>query len=136
MNDVWQAFREYDLEQRKAQQSAFERLREKKPVTAKSPIEVAFSEAWQQAHPEIELLPQFKIGKYRVDFVHEATQTVIELDGHNFHSKRKDRNKDYARQHTIEDQGWHFIRFTGSQVRADMMSCVSMVYSRIVAGQG
>lgn len=136
MNDVWQLFKQYDLEQRKVQDAAFQKLREKKPVTAKSPIEAAFSEAWREAHPEIELLPQFKIGKYRVDFAHEATKTAIELDGHNFHSKKKDRNKDYVRQHTIEDQGWHFIRFTGSQVGADVMSCIDMVYSRIVARLG
>lgn len=96
-----------------------------------SPIEIAFYEAWCALYPSIPLERQYPIGKYRVDFAHVETHTVIELDGQSFHSKRKDRNKDYDRHIEIEEMGWHIVRFTGSKVFHDVEGCVHIAWRRI-----
>lgn len=118
-----------DLQRREALQKALQKLQEEEQTRTKgSPIERVFYEAWCKAHPEIELKRQYPILRYRLDFAHEATRTAIELDGHGFHSGKQDRNKDYARQHAIEDAGWTFIRFTGSQVFHDVEGCIGRVF--------
>jgi very-short-patch-repair endonuclease len=100
----------------------------------RSPREMMFWNEWikdSTRQEEIPLIPQHPIGKYRVDFAHISSKTVIEIDGHTWHSKRNAINRDYERQHYIEDQGWRFIRLTGDQVFADPLDCVLYVYHRI-----
>lgn len=69
---------------------------------------------------------QFKIGKYRVDFLIESTdgpqpnQVVIELDGHAFHDKDKNqRAYEKARDRFLVANGYRVLHFTGSEVVAD-----------------
>jgi very-short-patch-repair endonuclease len=137
MSDVWQSFREYDLEQRKAQQTAFQKLQEKKkerPVASVSPIELAFSEAWHETYPMIELLQQYHIDRYRVDFAHPDTMTVIELDGHQTHHSRKDRTYDAQRARVIQRLGWRLLRFTGTEIHANVEDCVRQAWEYIQQG--
>lgn len=117
---------------RKAQLIAEQKLREEAQAREKgSPIEAAFYEAWCNLCPDINIQPQYTIGNRRVDFAHPETMTAIEIDGHEFHSKRKDRTRDYQRQRQIEDQGWFFVRFTGSEVFHDVKGCVHVLWNRI-----
>lgn len=119
----------------KAQQEASQRLCETQQSVKGSPIEEAFYAEWCLMYPQVELKRQYPIGKYRVDFAHLATHLVIELDGHKTHSSRKDRTRDYQRQRVIEDEGWTFLRFTGSEIYADTTSCVFITYNRIQQGR-
>ncbi len=122
---------------REAQRKASLKRQEQAPIKEKgSPIENTFYVAWCAAYPLIEIKRQYPIGKYRVDFAHLETKTAIELDGHSFHSHKQDRNRDYARQHDIESQGWYILRFTGSQVWSDVESCIDLADSRIMARHG
>jgi very-short-patch-repair endonuclease len=103
------------------------------------PQELLLWEAWNEDITRKEtmpLIPQRPIGRFRVDFAHVESRTVIEIDGQPHHSKRHDRTRDYARQHAIEDLGWTFIRFTGSQVFADPLACVLYIHQRISQKQG
>ncbi len=112
-----------------ALQNVPQRVQEKRQSKPKrSPIEADFQAAWQVVYPSIELQHQYPVLRYRIDFAHVASKVAIELDGQDFHSRKKDRNKDYQRQHAIEDEGWTFVRFTGSQVWGDIDACVSRVY--------
>lgn len=121
-----------DQQRNAALQEAKRRAQETEQVkSAGSPIEHAFAEAWRKAHPDIELQRQYPIGRYRVDFAYPETHLIIELDGHQFHSTRKHRNRDYQRQRELEEQGWAFIRFTGSEVVNDVVFCVEAVWKRI-----
>ncbi|MGH2496552.1 MAG: endonuclease domain-containing protein [Ktedonobacteraceae bacterium] len=88
-----------------------------------SPIEEAFWEAWQ-ASCSIPLIPQYKIGKYRVDFAHEPSMTIIELDGFRAHSSTDSIAHDRRRQREIEALGWHFIRFGGKEIKQNLQTCV------------
>jgi hypothetical protein len=86
-----------------------------------SPIEKAFAAEWRKqtgAFPP----HQVPIGPYRVDFC--VGKTVIELDGHEFHSSKEARTKDAARDRFLMQHGYRVVRFTGSEVHADVSACV------------
>ncbi len=131
----WQLFNQYEQGQREIRRVALQKLQEKKPAKVKgNPIEDRFHEAFQNAYPSIQLLPQYRIGKFRVDFAHLDTMIVIEIDGQEYHHKPVDRTKDYQRQHILEDLGWHFVRFTGSMIFHDVEGCALITYRRIQRG--
>lgn len=115
-----------------AQVEAAQKAKEEQQIKEKgSPIETLFNDAWRKAYPDIALVRQYPIGRFRVDFAHETSMTAIELDGHLYHSEKRDRNRDYQRQQEIEDLGWRFVRFTGTQVYLDIDGCVDLVRRRI-----
>lgn len=131
----WQLFNQYEQSQRETRRVAFQKLQEKKSIKTKgNPIEDRFLEAFQNAYPSVELLPQYRIGKYRVDFACVEAHFVIEIDGQEYHHKPMDRTKDYQRQHALEDLGWHFLRFTGAMIFHDVEGCVERAYKRIQRG--
>jgi very-short-patch-repair endonuclease len=77
--------------------------------------------------------------KYRADFYAERflignqeyylnNPIVIELDGHDYHSSKDQRNYDYERENNLKLEGYHVIRFTGSQVFKNPFDCVEKVY--------
>lgn len=87
-----------------------------------------FNEAkgeWQLGYG-VHLRSQFRIGKYRVDFLIQSmdgpqpNQVVIELDGHAFHDKDKNqRAYEKARDRFLVAKGYRVLHFTGSEVVAD-----------------
>lgn len=95
-----------------------------------SPIECAFWEKWFSFNYDsyFPLIPQYQIGKYRVDFAHVATHTAIELDGHATHSSPDAIAYDRKRQREIEEQGWHVIRFGGKEIYSDASTAVHEAY--------
>lgn len=105
-----------------------------------SPIEQAFWDAWhdlpEEAVQAFPLVPQYPIGKYRVDFAHVATRTAIELDGFATHSSTDDIAYDRKRQRWIEAQGWHVIRFGGKEIMSKAYVCVEEVYSALLRKSG
>ena len=53
---------------------------------------------------------------------------VIEVDGHDFHERtKKQASHDKARDRAMAKDGWHVLRFTGSDVYADADACVDEV---------
>ena len=81
-------------------------------------------------HKGLSILPQVKIGIYRVDFQVETCKIIIEIDGKNYHNNfNKDistsrTNKDYERQLYLQQIGYHIIRFTGSQIYNNVHKCI------------
>lgn len=76
----------------------------------------------------IEVFPQEKIGKYRVDFLirGDSVQTVIECDGHDFHERTKEQaQKDKERDRTLQAAGFRVFRFTGSEIWKTDGKCVT-----------
>lgn len=77
------------------------------------------------------LIPQYKIGAYRVDFVlafHERLAlrdtVVIELDGHDWHEKTKEQAaRDKARDRYLSRHFGKVIHFTGSEIFDDVQKC-------------
>jgi len=63
------------------------------------------------------------IGPYKVDFVY-GDYTVIELDGHEYHKTKEQRDHDYKRERYLQKLGYIVIRFTGTEVFLDARSCI------------
>lgn len=95
--------------------------------TSASPIEKAFWEEWISRAGNSQpyrLVPQYQVGRYRVDFAHVESQTAIELDGHATHSSPDAIAYDRKRQREIEAAGWKVIRFGGKEIFKDVGRCV------------
>lgn len=113
------------IEDRENQMALLEKntiIRPPKEPTFRSPIEKMFWEVWQ-AHSGTRLIPQYKIGKYRVDFAHPATKVAIELDGLAAHKTTEQIANDRRRQREIEAKGWKVIRFGGKEIYHDAHQC-------------
>lgn len=120
-------------------------------VTKMSPIEQIFyvgnyindvsgRNFFIELEPQKEILINGTHKKYRVDFfvsvfIEEDKDKfydlikpiVIELDGVEYHSRKKQINNDYERENELKLQGYDVIRFTGSQVYNDVFSCLDKV---------
>lgn len=57
---------------------------------------------------------------------------VIELDGHEYHSDKKQVNSDYEREQNLQAAGYKVIRFTGSQIYNKPFECVEKLITIIV----
>jgi very-short-patch-repair endonuclease len=86
------------------------------------------------AAPEARLHVQHKIAGYRVDFGYVVTpfreppiKLAIECDGHDFHASKEQRGNDANRDAILTGEGYHPLRFTGTQIHADPEACAQMV---------
>lgn len=100
------------------------------------------------------IVPQYKIDKYRVDFLiilythsdevvrkeffeqididylfnHFVAKVIVECDGHNYHEKTKEQAKhDKERDRFLQSQGYTVLRFTGSELYKDPFACYKEV---------
>lgn len=90
-----------------------------------SPMEVAFFEA--AVHRIREVIPQYIFGDFRLDFAIPTAKLAIEIDGHDYHSSKGQRQADASRDRTLIKAGWTPIRFTGSEIFRDVEHCVENV---------
>jgi len=114
----------------------FEVSREK----CESPIEILF---WNTAYFELskfgEFSPQMPVGPYRVDFtlteIPDAplVKIAIEIDGHDGHKTKSQRDHDTQRERYLLKNRWRVIRFTGGQVYRDAARCVEEA-KELIAG--
>jgi very-short-patch-repair endonuclease len=74
--------------------------------------------------------PQYVIGPYRVDFAlfrnpdAPRLKIAIEIDGHDSHKTKAQRDYDSERERYLQRNGWTVVRFTGVQVYRDSPACV------------
>ena len=66
------------------------------------------------------VVPQFRVGPYRIDLVVEGTQgrLAIECDGDRWHGPER-HDHDQARQRMLERCGWRFWRVSGRRFYLD-----------------
>ena len=72
----------------------------------------------------LNFLPQYKIGKYRTDYMMQnmgnGQKLVVELDGHEFHDKdEKQRRYEKSRDRYMQKHGFTVFRYTGSEIFKD-----------------
>jgi very-short-patch-repair endonuclease len=94
-----------------------------------SPVEQRFWDACKGRISGLE--PQFYVGSYRIDFAVMPLKIAVEIDGHEYHSSVEQRTSDARRARHLQAKGWTVVRFTGSEVHADVERCVSEL-SRLV----
>jgi very-short-patch-repair endonuclease len=64
----------------------------------------------------LRLVSQSEIGRGRVDFAIPEPAVAVELDGHETHRSKQQREHDYQRQRALEKAGWKVVRFAGTEV--------------------
>lgn len=81
------------------------------------------------------VVPQIRVGRYTIDFGFIRVQKygclalAVELDGHEFHEKTKEQVKRFRmRDRELLRAGWPTIRFTGSEVFGDALSCAQEAF--------
>lgn len=77
------------------------------------------------------LANQAKLGPYRADFFIKAPgqRMVIECDGHDFHDRTKEQAaRDRRRDRMFLSCGAYTVRFTGSEIYANVTGCVCEVF--------
>ena len=57
---------------------------------------------------------------------------IIELDGHEYHSDKKQVNYDYERERDLQELGYKVIPFTGSQIFNNPFTCIDKLVQIIL----
>ena len=57
------------------------------------------------------------------------TPLIIECDGFDYHSNKKQMNYDYERETNLKLNGYDIIRFTGTQIYNKPFECVEKIYN-------
>jgi very-short-patch-repair endonuclease len=88
-----------------------------------------FDEFGEYVHEHLK--PQHVIAPYAVDFLFDlyGAKVVIEIDGHEAHKTKEQRQRDYERERYLMSKGYVVIRFTGSEVYLDSHKCANDVKS-------
>lgn len=103
--------------------------------------------AYSESAPYVLIItPQFKVGRYRTDFMVTARNRwgdgdayidgslLIECDGHDFHEKTKDQAKrDKKRNRDLQSAGFEVHHFAGSEIWADPIACAREAIDRAEA---
>jgi very-short-patch-repair endonuclease len=92
-------------------------------------IEKMFNDAYMKLDREsgrmYELLPQQVVGIYKVDFIYG--KCAVEIDGHEYHKTKEQREYDYKRERYLIKQGFVPVRFMGTEVFLDAEKCVEEI---------
>lgn len=89
-----------------------------------SPLEQMF---YELAFLDLHIYPQHKVGKYSLDFAIPEKMIAIELDGHDYHKTKYQRTHDAQRDRWLYGQGWHVLRFTGTEIHKNLDKCISEI---------
>lgn len=89
-------------------------------------IEQTFYDAYMALKYADEIQSQAVIGIYKVDFL-VSDKYVVEIDGHEFHKTKEQRETDYKRERYLIKRGYIPIRFTGTEVFLEADKCVQEV---------
>ena len=86
-------------------------------------IEQRFYDAWIDYEEADSIEAEKVIGPYKVDFLVYET-AVVEIDGHEFHKTKEQRDHDYKRERYLQSKGYIVIRFMGTEVFLSADKCV------------
>lgn len=78
-------------------------------------------------------VPQFRIGRYRLDFAFPAIKLAVEIDGIEFHGSQFAFIRDRKRTRFLESKGWRIMRFAAKEVLevGSCKSCAAEVWSTV-----
>jgi len=89
----------------------------------------------------IAIRPQQWVGPYRADFVvaysffNAELDLIVEADGHEYHSAKRQMAKDKKRDRFMTAQGYRILRFTGSEIWRSAPKCAKVVIGMVMAFQ-
>lgn len=82
---------------------------------------------------DIEFVEQFPIrGKYGyiADFLLPESNIIIECDGEQWHEKLRDNKRDAI----LRKAGYKILRFTGTEIRTNIQTCLTKIRQKIKLG--
>lgn len=90
------------------------------------------------------VVPQFKIGPYRADFMLASylnpmypTVVCVECDGHDFHKASRDQQtRDIERDHWMKGKLIETLRFSGKQITRDSYGCAQKAIAAVTRESG
>lgn len=94
-------------------------------VHAASDAERLFSRAL--AERGLRMLANHPVGPYRCDFVDQASQTIVEIDGYEFHSTPAIFRSDRRRQNWLVRRGWLVLRYAAADIYTTIDTCADEV---------
>ena len=94
-------------------------------------IEVNLYMALIRTTAEYSIVPQFKIGQYRVDFLVDGTNVIIECDGCDSHKTKEQILHDSKRDRFLARNGYVVLRFTGSEINSDPDECAREIVESV-----
>ncbi len=94
-------------------------------LKCKSPIERRVYRALfsNQLYP----IPQYQVGRYRIDLAFPYQMIAIECDGRASHSSPKQKAHDRKKDKFLRERGWTVLRFTGSRIHRNLPGVVSKI---------
>ncbi len=80
------------------------------------------------------IVPQFRIENFRVDFLmmRDKKYFVVELDGHAYHSERKDLMRDKSRDRRLQELGYKVFRYTWEDIWLNPEKSITELYRIIL----
>jgi very-short-patch-repair endonuclease len=100
-----------------------------------TPIEEPFYDALRETDLTFSVQPWIQHGdkRYRIDFMvfWNGRAVAVELDGHEGHKTKDQRQHDYERERWLQEHGLRVVRWTGSDVYADAKSCVRQLVTML-----
>lgn len=67
------------------------------------------------------------IGPYKVDFLFDK-KIVVEIDGHDYHKTKEQRDYDYKRERYLMKNGYFVVRFMGTEVFLTPEQCIEDLF--------
>lgn len=103
--------------------TAFRNLETRSPI---SKMEIALCAGFFYYNMEPSL--QFPIGPFDADFFFPAGSLLVEVDGREFHSRKRDQVRDAI----LAQKGYRTMRFSGRHVFADPLRCARDVQQQLL----
>ena len=83
----------------------------------------------------LEILPQYQIGTYRVDFIvffcprgEDKSEVIVECDSQKYHERsERERSYEKKRDRFLQSRGYKVFRFTGREIIKDSFDCAAEV---------
>lgn len=95
-------------------------------------IEANLYLAFDRLTSDYKLIPQYKVGKYRCDFVVEGYNILVECDGYDNHKTKEQLTHDCQRDRYLAGEGYTVLRFSGSEINSNPDECAKDILKFIV----
>lgn len=93
-------------------------------------LELEFAQMWEERHPEIELVTQFPVKRFRIDFCHPQAKVAIECQGGTWvqgmgHSSGKGIERDCRKFCTLASMGYLVFPLTCKMITTEWVDAIA-----------
>ncbi len=99
-----------------------------------SPLELEFAQLWEDRHPTIDLVTQYPVRRYRLDFCHPQAKVAIECQGGTWvagmgHSSGKGIERDCKKFCKLASMGYLVFPLTCKMITAEWVDAIASAIS-------